>query len=108
MVLQPEVLVPFVTDLFKVPPDLDKYEPNEYLHWHIYWCIHLGQEYNKEILAGNAKIISSLSVTQLSMFSLEDYLRSGVQIVFFENTIRESEVNENKLHVNTEEDRDAE
>lgn len=61
-----------------MPPDIENYDPKQYVHWHIYCLLQLGKSVR---YAGehweNAKVIAAVPLDKIKELGLKDYIILG-------------------------------
>lgn len=82
MLAFPGMLAPYAESAgIKVPENLEKYEPHDYPHWHVYLNIQLGASMpSPDAPSNNAKIIASLDEKRIKTVSFRDLEELGLSI----------------------------
>src|SRR5690348_13604863 len=92
MLLNPTSIKKLLPSNFKVPENLEKYNPTVFPHWHLFWCLHVGAcNLSDKMIRENAIIIAALDPQRLIEYNLNDYANLGIEIEFFKNVELETE-----------------
>jgi hypothetical protein len=65
----------------KIPSDLENYNPEEYIQYHIFMLLHLGVPIDVFSLKYNAEIIAKLSDEESKTITLEQLIEKGFNYV---------------------------
>ena len=78
----PEMIAPMAEQVgIKVPNELDNYDPNEYVAWHVFSTIQLGASVPYHSAPwDNAAIISAISEEELKVMLWENFELAGIRV----------------------------
>lgn len=62
----------------KMPENFEKYNPEDYPHFHVFMLTHLGQPLDIAALEDNANIIAEISEDNIKSVSFDDLLEMGI------------------------------
>jgi hypothetical protein len=64
----------------KLPVDFEKYNPEEYPHFHVFQLLHVGCPIDVSTLEDNANVIASIPVEDIKKVTLEQLVGKGLWI----------------------------
>lgn len=64
----------------KVPDDPEEYDPNEFVHFHVFCNVQLGAPMSPETPLANAIIIAQLTEAELRTLTLKQLIARGIAV----------------------------
>lgn len=82
MIAFPEMLVGCAKEAgITIPSDVENYEPEDFMHWHIFLMVQLGQSLPYPSAHwDNAKVVSALKDEELKTVTMQDLIEKGLSI----------------------------